>query len=325
VRQFRPETPEVVDKLVMRMLAKKPADRFTTLRELVDLVEEIEVRAAGTTSILRKTHGPFRAMPHVQQPPAEVELAPPRARQTSTRPAAPPSSGKHAAQPIDIPDYLKPVNEAPKKRISDTHTPPLKVAAGSRASDSDRLRAKLARVLTRTQHDEVASSVAEAQRAEDSGRFIVAADAWRRASLLVSDLNERARLMKRSRAARRRSRLWRLLRLMVGLILVAAVSLVALWYGTPYLHNFLATRELNAVMAQQVQNPEVQRSTLERFIERQGRPYQWYEILFRTSYQIASVAEASTAIKAIDKAKQSAPDKGRESSSPPTKTGVGGP
>ncbi len=117
--------PRVVS-LVMRMLAKRPADRFATLKEMIDLVEELEVSLAGTTAILRKVRGPYRPMgespdlqharltsqgargpaspPPLRRPPTPVK--PPTA---VARPASPPAPG---GSPEDVPDWLKPVEVA---------------------------------------------------------------------------------------------------------------------------------------------------------------------------------------------------------------------
>ena len=316
VRQYRAEIPDVVDRLVNRMLAKKPDERFKSLRELIELVEELEVRAAGTTSILRKTRGPFRALPAVPVVDAAAAAAAaaaavavvdidggsgPHACQTSGRPA---SSASHllrspSATPLQIPDYLKPV-EPPRPKSSGEIASPVPRPPLPRTSSSERIKLSLARVRNRTQQDEASALVAEAQRCEETGRYADAADAWWRAAQLAPDLATLGRFKEHAKSARRRNLLSRSIKILVGLAVTSMIAIVGLWFATPRVHDLFAARGFAELQIIQMQNPELRRISLERFIEDQCRPYAWYESLFRTTYRLNAAAKARDAINQLN-------------------------
>lgn len=296
IRDHKPDIPEVVDQLVRRMLAKDPKDRFASLRELIDLVEDLEVRAAGTTSVLRKTRGPFRALK--QPEPMSDIIGGGRAQQTSGRTSSPTalSSVPPAVNPARIPDYLKPV-EPPRPRTSgDLLKPPTQSPTSVRVSDSERLRSNLARVRRSTQRDEAAKAVAEAKRCEESGLFAAAADSWQRASQLVEDLAESAPLLERARAARRRIRMRRAARYLVVTSVVLALSTLAVWQGTPPLHNAYADQSLSAILELAANDRKAGLRRLEGFLATDAGPYAWYESLFQTTYVLEAAQRGREAL-----------------------------
>lgn len=296
VRTFCPNVHEDVDRLVFRMLAKRPDDRFANLRELIDLVEELETRLAGTSSVLRKTRGPFRAL---KQPP-EVDL---KIQEEGSRSSKKPTAViTGAADAQGVPDYLKPVDPPRSRSSSETKAYTPRISAETRApTDHDLLRVKLNRVRSRTHREELDNTVAEALKSEESGYFVAAAVAWKRASMLTADIAEMAEYKQRSRAARRRSVIKSTIRITTAIISILLIIIIGLWVGTPLIHNFYANRQIDDALDMEVRDRSVCMRALERAIETQGQPYTWYEPLFHHSYRVSATDRAQDALERLKK------------------------
>jgi len=142
IRDVMPSVDPRVDRLVQRMLAKKPDDRCLAWRNIIDEIENLQVEIAGTNSILRKSRGALHAMtvnkdgsvrpvldPHgqVALPPAAVPKSPPGlAPIRDTTPPADayplPMPGGQAGQ---VPEWLRPIDSA---RLVQNQTPPAQPA-----------------------------------------------------------------------------------------------------------------------------------------------------------------------------------------------------
>ena len=312
---FNPNIHPRVDSLVQRMIAKAPADRFASLRELVELVEELEVEIAGTTNVLRKSRGPFRAMSDLEA----VE----HARMTSkgqrddqsvdangrgtalpaaARPVLPAMPAARAPLPpaplpTEVPDWLKPVEQPTVKRpaSSVTHaqpapmTPP-PVAPGGSGSGLRDLRVKLAEARNRNLQEEAESMAASANRLAASGQHEEAAVIWQRAAALSPNMRESQELQARALRARQYSGRRRTLRTVTLLFAVVVVAGLSAWQGVPVLHNQFAERELAPI--ESIIVPDARLRELEHFIDAYGQPYTWYSMLFQQPYQVAAVVKA---------------------------------
>ncbi len=140
VRTYRADIEPRVDNLVRRMMQKKPDDRCFDLRELVDEAENLLVELTGTSSVLRKTNGPIRALvQHAgeqgssgkrpgQHEDLQVEVG---AAGPPPIPGAKPSGRQRAQQPAPgagtgVPDWLRPVDAS-----GPAATPPSPPAQGA--------------------------------------------------------------------------------------------------------------------------------------------------------------------------------------------------
>ena len=91
-----------VDRLIGRLLAKKPAERCENLRELIEDIESLETELAGTESVLRKSRGPFKALlgggreasPRPRALPAEIPVV--ENVELVDLPPAPPAVASHS-------------------------------------------------------------------------------------------------------------------------------------------------------------------------------------------------------------------------------------
>ncbi len=112
VRDISPSVDPSVDKLIQRMLAKKPADRCDSWHSIIEEIEQLEVRISGDPNILRKTRGQLKALTSVKD---ENRVSEPRARPASPMPVKKaPAEIREAAVPGQLPDWLRPV-ELPKQ------------------------------------------------------------------------------------------------------------------------------------------------------------------------------------------------------------------
>ncbi len=320
LKSFNPNIHPRVDSLVQRMIAKRPADRFATLRELIDLVEELEVELAGTTNVLRKSRGPFRimseleaveharmtskgqrdepaALPLRERPPSPAAVRPALPAQPAGRlPPAPPAAGESA-----LPDWLKPVDQPPVKRPpsalsspppAPATTPPPATTSSSGSGMRD-LRVKLAEARNRNLQEEAESIAATADRLAAAGQHEEAAAAWQRASALSPNLRESQELQARALRARHRGGRKRTIRALAISLLLLALAVVAVWQGTPPLHNYLAESQLQPI--ELVIDANVRLRELDLFIAEYGQPYSWYTTLFQRPYEIAAVQRARRA------------------------------
>jgi serine/threonine protein kinase len=142
--QYNPNLHPRVEALVRHMLAKKPEDRFDSLHQLIDEVEQTAIAVAGTASILRKTRAAYSDVPDLEvveraklssqdkrdlspvEPLAQLSLAPVGSVAT---PAAPLAEG-------EIPEWLKPVERSAPTKSSSTVTVPPPAADRSGAKRS---------------------------------------------------------------------------------------------------------------------------------------------------------------------------------------------
>lgn len=91
-----------VDRLIGRLLSKKPAERCESLRELIEDIESLETELAGTESVLRKSRGPFKALlgggreasPRPRVLPAEIPVV--ENIELVDLPPAPPAVASHS-------------------------------------------------------------------------------------------------------------------------------------------------------------------------------------------------------------------------------------
>jgi serine/threonine protein kinase len=320
LKSFNPNIHPRVDSLVQRMIAKRPADRFATLRELIDLVEELEVELAGTTNVLRKSRGPFRIMSDLEaveharmtskgqrdepaalslrerpSPPARPALPAPPAQPAGRVPTSPPVAGESA-----LPDWLKPVDQPPVKRPPSSltgaplapATPPPATSSSSGSGLRD-LRVKLAEARNRNLQEEAGSIAATADRLAAAGQHEEAAAAWQRASVLSPNMRESQELQARALRARHRGGRKRTIRTMANMLLLLALVGVGLWQGTPPLHNYLAECQLEPIEI--VIDANVRLRELDLFIAEYGQPYPWYSALFQRTYEITAVQRARRA------------------------------
>jgi hypothetical protein len=307
---FNPNLHPRVDSLVQRMIAKAPADRFGSLRELVELVEELEVEIAGTTNVLRKSRGPFRAMTELEaveharmtskglrDDSGSAPLPPPR----SVPAALPAARGSLAPAPLPttVPDWLKPVEQPPVKRPSSSVGPtvpnptPPPATASSGGSGFRDLRVKLAEARNRNLQEEAVTMAASADRLAAAGQHEEAAAAWQRAASLSPNMRDSQELQARATRAKLyggRRRTIRIVTILAVLVMLAAVST---WQGTPVLHNYVAERELEPIVG--IINPGVRLHELDRFVAAYGQPYTWYTTLFLQPYQIEAAITARRA------------------------------
>ncbi|MBA3709965.1 MAG: serine/threonine protein kinase, partial [Planctomycetes bacterium] len=86
MRDISPSIDPRVDRLIQRMIAKKPTDRCDAWRSIIDEIESIQIELAGTNSILRKTRGQMQALSASK----EGAMRPVEARPATPLPSKPP-------------------------------------------------------------------------------------------------------------------------------------------------------------------------------------------------------------------------------------------
>jgi serine/threonine-protein kinase len=128
--KLRPDIPPVLERIVLRMLHKKPAERFADMRELIDALEvaDRELRAGGTAVVprLRKPAAPtdvIDRLPRSRAPlfalaglaalvlggaavTAVVTRHPPAAAPSAAAPSAAPAVGSVAPAPAAAPGVV---------------------------------------------------------------------------------------------------------------------------------------------------------------------------------------------------------------------------
>ncbi|HEX3135399.1 MAG TPA: protein kinase, partial [Planctomycetota bacterium] len=263
-RSFNPNLDARVERLVMRMIAKRPADRFDTLRELVEIVEDLEVKLAGTSTVLRKTRGPFRAMTDLEAVEhARMTSSGIRASPLGNEPAASPSSPVPKARPVTtpapvgpsvVPDWLKPVEDSkPRKTTSNLQPMPTPRPTPQAGTTSQRemkdLRSKLTEARQRNMQDEAHTLASEGDRLAANGQMAQAADAWTRAATMTPNAAEATSLLMRASKARRGRGFGKFFK---GVLILAALLAglgVGAFYGVPVGHNFIAERQVEPLRA----------------------------------------------------------------------------
>jgi hypothetical protein len=291
----------------MRMIAKRPADRCETLRELVEDVEELEVKLAGTSTILRKTRGPFRAMSELEAVehakltstgirPSEAMLAA-KSQPIAKNSDIPAARSVSAPAPISgspVPDWLKPVEAKPRKSTSNLHpvpTPRPAPPAGTTSQPALKdLRTKLAEAKHRNIQEEVETLRLEANRLASSGQTEQAADAWMRAAALTPNAKESQELMAKANRTRRSFGWGKLFRRLAIMIILAVGFVASAFYGIPVGHNLIADQAYAPLQA--ISAPAVRLQEIEHFIKTYGTPLPIYQQVFQQNYQIVAADRA---------------------------------
>ena len=318
----------------MRMIQKKPSDRFRTLREMIELIEDLEVKLAGTTNVLRKSRGPFRAMSDKEaseharmtsqgirppsatmpatssSPPPDMPASPPGRASSGSRLAiaaasVAPARAVPVARPASadavVPDWLRPVEEPVQPRKSSSNlippaTPPQPQGAASQSGFRD-LRAKLTEARNRNLSEEAETLVSEGNRLAASGDLDEAAGVWTRAAALIPDATRSQQLIHRARKARKRDGLWRWVKLLLWLVVIAGVLVAGAFFGVPQGHRLLAERELAPIS--EITSLPARRQALESFVATWGKSLDLYVQAFRRDYAIEPVERAKAMIEQI--------------------------
>ena len=307
-RMYNPNLDTRVERLVMRMIAKRPADRFATLRELVQIIEDLEVKLAGTSTILRKTRGPFRAMSdreakeHALMTSTGIRRSPLPEDRSSSEESAPIAKSVITPAPIGsaaVPEWLQPIEEKKSHKTTSQLNPiPAQRQVPQTGTVSQQgfkeLRSKLTEALHRNQQDESQVLRAEGDRLAASGQKTLAAEAWNRAALLTPHAAEAQELLQRVQKVRKgrgygKGMAWLLL---MGLIVGGMVA--AAFYGVPVAHNMIAEQEMEPLGA--IVSPQARLQALENFAATYGQPQQWYVTAFGQRYPVDAGVRASAEI-----------------------------
>jgi serine/threonine protein kinase len=305
-RIYNPNLDTRVERLVMRMIAKRPADRFATLRELVQIIEDLEVKLAGTSTVLRKTHGPFRAMSereakeHALMTSTGIRRSPVPEDQTDG--SAPIAKSVTTPAPIGstaVPDWLKPIDE-PKTRKTTSQLSPMpaprqvpQTGSVSQPGFKD-LRHKLTEARHRNMQDESQTLRAEGDRLAANGQMALAANAWTRAATLTSNSVEAHELLHLAQKARRGRGYGKILTWLLLIGLLVGGGLAGAFYGVPVGHNLIAERELEPLHA--MVSPPAQLTALENFVSTYGQPLPLYVTVFHQGYPIDAAVRANAEI-----------------------------
>ncbi len=314
-RSFNPNLDSRVERMVMRMIAKRPADRFDSLRELVELVEDLEVKLAGTSTVLRKTRGPFRAMSDMEA----VEHA--RMTSSGTRvspmagqipgdlhvPALPVAKAASTPAPIGqaaVPDWLKPVEEPKtRKTTSNLHPMPTPRTLPQAGTTSQRelkdLRSKLTEARHRNMLDEAQTLAAEGDRLAANGQLVHATEAWTRAATITPNAAEAQSLLQRASKARRGHGVGKLFKRVVVFCVFIAGCAAAAFYGVPVGHNLIAEREVEPLRA--IASPTARLAALESFVATYGKSLELYYSVFNQGYPVLAADQATSEIAALKK------------------------
>lgn len=315
-RSFNPNLDARVEALVMRMIAKRPADRFDTLRELVELLEDLEVKLAGTSTILRKTRGPFRAMSemeaveHARMTSSGIRASVKVSDRLAPANASPvPLPAKVAVTPAPIgsgavPEWLKPVEEAkPRKTTSNLQPMPTPRPTPQAGTTSQRemkdLRSKLTEARHRNMQDEAHTLVAEGDRLAANGQHAAAADRWTRAATMTPNAAEAQSLLQRAARVRRGRGFGRLVKWLLILVMLLAGVATGAFYGVPVGHNLLADHEVTSLRA--ISSPQARLTALESFVATYGNPPAIYVTVFKRSYPVLAADQATSDIAALKK------------------------
>ena len=321
MREIDPSIDREVDRLICRMLAKRPADRAGTLRELIEQIEELEVRLAGTDSIMRKSKGPFRALVNPTQPghgsggdvvarrraAAQIQageavdvVEPADLRLVDERGA---SSTVHAVYSPELPLPAPPgMTPPPSGKASSARAAAIQSGFPSPVPrpGSRRLDVEIDRARERSRRGELSSVAANGQRLADQGQWTAAAAEWERAVGLSSEPEEQAELRKKAARARGRQRRKQILRAALWTVMPIVCAACAVFAGTPYVHNFVASQELDTIVAQPVDNRQIQARNLRQFAAGHSEPWAWYVQAFQRGYAIPAADRAFALALQVD-------------------------
>ncbi|MCK6489936.1 MAG: hypothetical protein L6R48_16725, partial [Planctomycetes bacterium] len=312
-RDYDPTIDREVDRVVRRMLSKKPAERCNSLRELIEEFESVEVRLAGTDSVLRKSKGPVRALTGAPPPPRrEQQVRPP------SPPSPPPPPVEVEEPPVQaggqrpVPEWLKLVDDhpvppspppppalgaaPPSPQPATSPSPyPVTSAGGSTPggrAPSRRLDLELDRARERARRSELNAIAASGDRLAAAGRLDQAASEWQRAAGLASDPGEQAELRTKAKTARQKAvrarHGRRILFSLLGLALVGSAAFAL----PPHVHGLIADRQLDALLASASSDRRSQVASLRAFADAEQAPWPWYAQVFRRPYAVAAAQRA---------------------------------
>ncbi len=327
MREIDPRIDAKVERLICRLLAKRPEDRYRNLRALVEEIELLMADLRGSSTVLRKTNGPMRAL--VQNPDGSVrqtEPAPPQPRLAgppgpAAKPGRAPAAAPTAGAPESIPDCLRPVDvparpspapsspppspQPPPQPAFPQPMPPARSSASSaqrgparHESSHDDLRAsrvgrtfdvELELARSRGRNAEVDALVTSADRLAAAGRWSDAARDWQRASELSADPQRASRLTQQAKSARLKAGRNHILGRILWTLVTLILVAAGLFFAPPLIHDYFLGVRLESAM--QVRELPQRARELEGII-RDGRPWPWYESIFQRSYDLPSVVEA---------------------------------
>lgn len=318
MRTHRPEIDPRIDELVLRMLAKKPDDRCRTLRELIDVVEDLQVALAGglqrrasssgDRSKALNDSGAVKLLPDLPDPglPAMADLPAASSSRGGSTPAVRPATPRRPSAPAPLADFtLQP--ELPPESSAATAlqraiTAEAAAAAGARDSatakdpeqeslkrrSSRDMGAKIAEVRKQQRHEEGLAIEARGDQFAAEGREDEAIDEWMRAAQASSQVARREDLLRKVGGVQRRQRRRRGLRRTLSLVILLAVAVLGIYLVTPEVHRRLSQREFQVL----AQLPVASRlAELDQFIDR-TKPYGWYVQVFQRGYELPVIAYA---------------------------------
>ncbi len=316
-----------VDRLISRLLAKKPADRCDTLRQLIEEIESLETELAGTESVLRKSRGPFKALlgdgrevsPRPRLVPAELPLLdqvevidlpnppvrPTVANQSSGRASS--AASRRGSTPVRRLVAESAIPPTPFEGI-----PPLAVASLSSSSSSGemsgrrpsrRLDVELTQARERGRRSQLEVTIANGDRLAEAGQLAEAAREWQ-AAAEMPDIDHAVEqdLLRRVARAQRRVGAARLLRRCVLAVMSVGALVVGAWAGTPQLHNWLADQWLKVRIDGLETVPQTRQkiAALDDFIDNNSQPWAWYVNAFHRPYVIQAATAAKVEIQRLE-------------------------
>jgi serine/threonine protein kinase len=321
-----------VDRLISRLLAKKPAERCDSLRQLIEDIESLESALAGTESVLRKSRGPFKALlgdgresaSRSRQVPADlplleqveiVDLPPVAPAVASASPVrSPATSSRRAATPprrlpVDLTIPPTPPDGMPSLSVA---APPAASSSGegSRRA-SRRIDVELTQARERGRRNQLDLTIANGDRLAEAGQWMEAAREWQVAAEMPDvDPELEKDLLRRVARAQRRVGAGRLLRRCSVAVIVVGVAVAAAWAGTPPLHNWLADQWLRVRIdgLQTIPQNQQKVAALVDFVENNRQPWGWYTSAFHRAYVIDAAATAQLEIKRIESLPMPKPD-----------------
>ena len=307
-RMHNPNLDTRVERLVMRMIAKRPADRFATLREMVQVIEDLEVKLAGTSTILRKTRGPLRtisdreAKEHALMTSTGIRRSPLPVDPSSSENSAPIAKSVIIPAPIGsaaVPEWLTPIEEKKSSvttaQLNPTPAPRQVPQPGTVSQQGFKdLRSKLTEALQRNQQDESQTLRSEGDRLAASGQKSLAADAWSRAALLTPHAAEAQELLQRVQKVRKGRGYGKVIAWLLLMGLIVGGMVAAAFYGVPVAHNMIADQEMEPLAA--IVSPQARLKAMENFAATYGQPQSFYVTVFGQRYPVDANVRASAEI-----------------------------
>ena len=331
LRRFKSDLDPRVDDLVRQMLAKRPEDRCSTLRDLIDRVEELQLSLAHGVPLPRKATGERpRSLADsgavLLLPEAALPELPPEILAPSTPPLASsplPAQVVRFDQP-SLPGQPPAALVAPMPGLELQPDPPAasvtssavmhvqrgdEAIAAGRASEAVRsyqealkrrstrdVGGKLADARKLQRHDEAEAIEERGDQLAEQGRDDEAIDEWLRASQMQSRVIRREELLRKVGKVQRRKRRRLLLRRSLGTLALGLLVAVNVGLWTPRVHDHLAARDYPAAVTDE--GPTARLQQLSRFVDAH-QPYRWYAGTFRRGYDLPTVSAARREIDAL--------------------------